>query len=89
MFLTSVFDALRIIQKSIENPEKSKMGVFFGGILSYDLISSFEPIPRVFNTKYKHSDFCFYLSENLLIFDHKKKNANYKQIYLLKIKRKN
>lgn len=75
LFLTSVFDALRIIQKSIENPEKSKMGVFFGGILSYDLISSFEPIPRVFNTKYKHSDFCFYLSENLLIFDHKKKKC--------------
>nr|WP_031942552.1 anthranilate synthase component 1 [Buchnera aphidicola]Q9ZES2.1 RecName: Full=Anthranilate synthase component 1; Short=AS; Short=ASI [Buchnera aphidicola (Tetraneura caerulescens)]CAA09993.1 anthranilate synthase large subunit [Buchnera aphidicola] len=75
LFLTSVFDALRIIKKSIKNPEKSKMGVFFGGILSYDLISSFEPIPRVFNSKYNHPDFCFYLSENLLIFDHKKKKC--------------
>ncbi|CAL4044155.1 Anthranilate synthase component 1 (plasmid) [Buchnera aphidicola (Tetraneura ulmi)] len=75
LFLISVFDALRVIKKSIDNPEKSKMGVFFGGIVSYDLISYFEPVPRVFNSKYKHPDFCFYLSEDLLIFDHKKKEC--------------
>lgn len=72
----SIFDCIRtllyIIKPSTDMPKKT---IFLGGLFSYDLISCFEPIPKLTS----HSicpDYCFYLAETLLIFDHQRYIAN-------------
>lgn len=70
----SVFDSLRIILKSLNPLNHNSRSIFFAGLFSYNLISTFEPIKRV-NENTKSLDFCFYLSEILLILDHQKKNC--------------
>ncbi|WP_428994220.1 hypothetical protein [Buchnera aphidicola] len=59
------------------------MPFFFGGIFSYDLISNFEYIKlfKPYKNKKQCSDFCFYLSENLSIFNYKKKLVCYKLVF--------
>lgn len=65
----SIFDCLRLLLKTIQSPKNIPKSVFLGGLFSYDLISCFEPIPRFIN-KPICPDYCFYLAEILLIFDH-------------------
>ncbi|CAL4326043.1 anthranilate synthase component 1 [Buchnera aphidicola] len=74
IFSLSVFDAFRLIIKSFQNTKKISKAMFFGGLFSYDLISQFESIPTFTRTQ-KCPDFCFYLSESILILDHQKKTA--------------
>ncbi|AAO27228.1 anthranilate synthase component I [Buchnera aphidicola str. Bp (Baizongia pistaciae)] len=71
----SVFDAIRFLIKSVKNlSEFAPKSMFFGGLFSYDLITSFENLP-ILNTHQHCPDFCFYLSETLLILDHKNKTS--------------
>lgn len=67
----SIFDCLRLLLKIIKSPENIPKSIFLGGLFSYDLISCFEPIPKFKNSP-PCPDYCFYLSEILLIFDHQK-----------------
>lgn len=70
----STFDCLRLLTKLVENPMNSKTAMFFGGLFSYDLISEFENLPLIKNNS-KCPHYCFYLSELLVIIDHKKKSC--------------
>lgn len=67
----SIFDCLRSLLKIIEPPQNAPKSIFLGGLFSYDLISCFEPIPKLPNQS-RCPDYCFYLAEILLIFDHQK-----------------
>lgn len=72
----SIFDCIRtllhIIKPSKNIPKKT---IFLGGLFSYDLILCFESLPKL-NNNYNCPDYCFYLAETLLIFDHQKCIAN-------------
>lgn len=65
----SIFDCLRSLLKVIKSPVDIPKSIFLGGLFSYDLISCFESIPKLSNDS-KCPDYCFYLAEVLLIFDH-------------------
>lgn len=70
----SIFDCFRFIIKLFSQSKKLSTDMFFGGLFAYDLASNFENLP----TLQKGSccpDFCFYLSEILIIFDHRKKTC--------------
>ncbi|ADV33816.1 anthranilate synthase component I [Candidatus Blochmanniella vafra str. BVAF] len=70
----SIFDGLRSLLKIMKPPQDNPKSVFLGGLFAYDLITCFEPIPKL--TDYPQCpDYCFYLSEILLIFDHQKHTA--------------
>ncbi|WP_159715356.1 anthranilate synthase component 1 [Blochmannia endosymbiont of Camponotus nipponensis] len=71
----SIFDCLRALLKIIQSPKNIPKAIFLGGLFSYDLISCFEPFPQLINT-HKFPDYCFYLAETLLVFDHKKYTAS-------------
>lgn len=73
LMLNSVFDVFRFIIKSVHSYEQKKT-IFFGGLFSYDLINSFEILPIV-EKKHNCPDFCFYLAENLILINHKKKTT--------------
>lgn len=73
----SIFDGIRIllniIQPSNDTPNNT---IFLGGLFSYDLISCFiKSIPKLIN-KSNCPDYCFYLAETLLTFDHQQCTAN-------------
>jgi len=72
----SVFEVLRIILKSTNSIKtvNKKNNFFLGGFFSYDLISNFEILPKIIS-KQNCPDFCFYLSENLIILNHKKETC--------------
>lgn len=65
----SIFDGLRLLLQTIQAPKDIPKSIFLGGLFSYDLISCFEPIPKFINNS-QCPDYCFYLAEILLIFDH-------------------
>ncbi|XBC41249.1 MAG: anthranilate synthase component 1 [Buchnera aphidicola (Nurudea yanoniella)] len=69
----SIFDSIRSLIHSIKKNKVFK-SMFFGGLFAYDLVSSFENLPQL-NSTQSCPDFCFYLSEILLILDHKKKTC--------------
>ncbi|AZP36411.1 Anthranilate synthase component 1 [Candidatus Annandia adelgestsuga] len=71
---TSVFDSLRILTKLIHTPKEERESMLFGGLFSYDLINCSEKLPIVKNIN-KCPNFCFYLSEILLILNHQKKKS--------------
>lgn len=70
----SVLDAIRYILKSIKCNKKHSKSIFLGGLFSYDLINNFEKLP-ILKRNNNCPDFCFYLSESLLILDHVKKKC--------------
>ncbi|QJC29848.1 anthranilate synthase component 1 [Enterobacteriaceae endosymbiont of Plateumaris sericea] len=73
----SVFDILRYILKLVKLPNnKERKSMFLGGLFSYDLIYNFEKLPKIIKYQNICPDYCFYLSEILLIIDHKKKISN-------------
>ncbi|QJC29406.1 anthranilate synthase component 1 [Enterobacteriaceae endosymbiont of Plateumaris pusilla] len=73
----SVFDILRYILKLVKLPNnKKRKSMFLGGLFSYDLIYNFEKLPKRIKNQNICPDYCFYLSEILLIIDHKKKTSN-------------
>ncbi|CAL4043740.1 Anthranilate synthase component 1 [Buchnera aphidicola (Takecallis arundicolens)] len=70
----SIFDIFRWIIASIKSDPKDLDSIFFGGLFSYDLVNILETLPNVSSTQ-KCPDFCFYLSEILLITDHLNKKS--------------
>ncbi|CAL4326005.1 Anthranilate synthase component 1 (plasmid) [Buchnera aphidicola (Thelaxes suberi)] len=72
---TSIFDSIRVLLKTIKTPQNEPKSVFLGGFFSYDLVTTFENIPKLIN-KQNCPDFCFYLAETLLIIDHKNKTSS-------------
>ncbi|QCI21336.1 anthranilate synthase component 1 (plasmid) [Buchnera aphidicola (Hyperomyzus lactucae)] len=74
IFSLSVFDSFRFIFKIFKNTKKISKAMFFGGLFSYDLISTFEELPNL-KGEQKCPDFCFYLAETLLVLDHQKKTC--------------
>ncbi|QIQ41629.1 MAG: anthranilate synthase component 1 (plasmid) [Buchnera aphidicola (Aphis urticata)] len=74
LFALSVFDAFRFIMKMFNNKNNISKAMFFGGLFSYDLISTFETLPDLIGNQ-KCSNFCFYLAETLLVLDHQKRTC--------------
>lgn len=70
----SIFDSIRYIFKSIKSDKNNSKSVFLGGLFSYDLINYFEKLPKLPKNN-SCPDFCFYLSESLLILDHVNKKS--------------
>ncbi|CAL4324429.1 anthranilate synthase component 1 [Buchnera aphidicola] len=70
----SIFDCFRFIIRLFRLNYKELYELFFGGLFSYDLVSNFEHLPKVDNVQ-NCPDFCFYLSEVLMIIDHLKKKS--------------
>ncbi|CAL4324262.1 Anthranilate synthase component 1 [Buchnera aphidicola (Pterocallis alni)] len=68
----SVLDSFRFISQIIQPSRDCLKSIFWGGLFSYDLVNTFENLPKVHSIQ-KCPDFCFYLSEVLLIIDHVKK----------------
>lgn len=70
----SILDSIRYILKSIKDSSKNSKSIFLAGLFSYDLINYFEKLP-ILPKNNNCPDFCFYLSESLLILNHVKKNC--------------
>lgn len=66
----SIFDIFRLLLNFFEKPMCNSKSFFLGGLFSYDIISSFEPVCRNKN-KTNCPDFCFFLAESLIIINHK------------------
>ncbi|VFP85523.1 Anthranilate synthase component 1 (plasmid) [Buchnera aphidicola (Cinara splendens)] len=69
----SIFDCFRWLIKVVQAAHGSVKSLFCGGLLSYDLIHSFEYIPHI-NERAPCPDLCFYLAESMVSFDHTKKD---------------
>ncbi|WP_343192403.1 anthranilate synthase component 1 (plasmid) [Buchnera aphidicola (Formosaphis micheliae)] len=74
LHVLSIFDIFRLFLKFMNPPKNFLKSIFFGGLFAYDLIYSFEQLPKLKRTQ-KCPDFCFYLAETLLILDHQKKTC--------------
>ncbi|WP_331828155.1 anthranilate synthase component 1 [Candidatus Blochmannia sp. SNP] len=72
----SIFDCLRSLLMITQPLKNIPKAIFLGGLFSYDLISCFESFPKLINTSYACPDYCFYLAETLLIFDHQQHTAS-------------
>ncbi|ANF17274.1 anthranilate synthase component I [Buchnera aphidicola (Schlechtendalia chinensis)] len=73
LHVLSIFDSIRFLINSVKNNKGSK-SMFFGGLFAYDLVSSFENLPKL-KTSQSCPDFCFYLSEILLVLNHKRRTC--------------
>ncbi|MCW8091407.1 anthranilate synthase component 1 [Alteromonas sp. ASW11-130] len=67
----SVFDGLRTLLKSVCALRDHPHSVFLGGAFAYDLLGSFENLPKVNVSENTCPDYVFYLAETLLITNHK------------------
>ncbi|UDG79090.1 Anthranilate synthase component 1 [Candidatus Ecksteinia adelgidicola] len=65
----SIFDSLRILLTLVDASAYKKEAIMLGGLFAYDLVSNFEDLPKLYQNQHC-PDFCFYLSETLLILDH-------------------
>jgi len=70
----SVFDALRSILTCVESPAEEREAMFLGGLFAYDLVAGFEDLPALASDQ-RCPDFCFYLSETLLVLDHQNRTC--------------
>jgi anthranilate synthase component 1 len=70
----SVFDALRSILDLVETPEEEREAMLLGGLFAYDLVAGFEDLPQL-RADQRCPDFCFYLSETLLVLDHQNRSS--------------
>ncbi|VFP84100.1 anthranilate synthase component 1 [Buchnera aphidicola] len=71
---SSIFDCFRWLRQIVQNASGSLSSLFFAGLLSYDLIHSFENIPPS-NISVVCPDLCFYLAESMMIMDHSEQTA--------------
>ncbi|VFP81305.1 Anthranilate synthase component 1 (plasmid) [Buchnera aphidicola (Cinara kochiana kochiana)] len=70
----SIFDCFRWIVQIAQNTSGSLSSLFFAGLLSYDLIHSFENIPPS-HPQMVCPDLCFYLAESMIVMDHSEQTA--------------
>ncbi|WP_299807663.1 anthranilate synthase component 1 [uncultured Shewanella sp.] len=72
----SPLDGLRMLVKHIRCDESPKFeDLFLGGVLSYDLIDTVEPLPSVPEGDNTCPDYLFYLAETLILVDHQQQSA--------------
>ncbi|MGL4515920.1 MAG: anthranilate synthase component 1 [Shewanella sp.] len=73
---TSPLDGLRLFVNHIDCGRAPAFAdLFLGGVLSYDLIDTVEPLPAAPNGANDCPDYLFYLAETLILIDHKQKQA--------------
>lgn len=70
----SIFETLRSLLNLFEVPADERQAMLLGGLFSYDLVSSFEPL-LVQNEQHTCPDFCIYLAETLLVLNHQQQHA--------------
>ncbi|WP_187306097.1 anthranilate synthase component 1 [Buchnera aphidicola] len=70
----SVLDCFRFIFKLLILDQNDLDSIFFGGMFSYDLVNTFEILPKTKNFQ-QCPNFCFYLSEVLLTINHLNKTS--------------
>ncbi|MCL1051456.1 anthranilate synthase component 1 [Shewanella abyssi] len=74
---TSPLDGLRMLVKHIRcNETPAFEDLFLGGVLSYDLIDTVEPLPQVPEGNNSCPDYLFYLAETLILVDHQQQTAD-------------
>ena len=71
----SVFDVLRTISNIIKPIRDYDNAVFLGGVFGYDMLATYEQLPKVEMGENSCPDYLFYLAETLITFDHKDKTA--------------
>ncbi|VAX77190.1 anthranilate synthase component 1 [Buchnera aphidicola] len=71
---TSIFDCFRWIVQVIQGSLKEWKTLFLGGLFAYDLIHSFEDVPKN-NHPSPCPDICFYLAESVITINHQHKTA--------------
>ncbi|CAL4324192.1 anthranilate synthase component 1 [Buchnera aphidicola] len=71
---TSFLKIFKIIINNFDYPKKNPQSIFFGGLFSYDFIKYYENSIK-FKKKQKCPDFCFYVAETMIFFNHKNKKC--------------
>ncbi|MCC2605579.1 anthranilate synthase component 1 [Planctobacterium marinum] len=71
----SVFDVLRILQRQLEALSSHPMAIFVGGTFAYDLLATFENLPKVDEGDNDCPDYVFYLAETLITIDHQQQTS--------------
>lgn len=74
-----VFEPLRRIQQVVELPAGEESSLFVGGMLAYDLVELFEPLPPA-ESDGDCPDYVFYVAEQLVHFDHVRQTATATQL---------
>ncbi len=67
----SPFEALRLVQQSLNLEGHPREALFIGGLFAYDLVAEFEPLPQV-GSDQRCPDYLFYVAETLLVVDHER-----------------
>ncbi|WP_075434270.1 anthranilate synthase component 1 [Buchnera aphidicola] len=75
LMLPSIFDCFRWLLRIAQNTPDPSASLFCGGLFAYDLIHSFESVPRQRMSIAPCPDICFYLAESVLHINHKQKTA--------------
>lgn len=70
----SSLDALRLIRQSLALDGHDDNALFIGGLFAYDLVDSFEPLPKVEESN-ACPDYLFFVAETLLKIDHQRQRA--------------
>ena len=75
LLATSALDGLRAFVSTLKGAENNAP-IFVGGVLSFDLIDTVEPLPSVKNGNNDCPDYLFYVAETLINVDHTSKSAS-------------
>ncbi|MBE2896614.1 anthranilate synthase component I [Pasteurellaceae bacterium HPA106] len=73
----SIFSALRFITQCYANAQQA---IYLGGLFSYDVVTQFIPMEGIElnDDGINCPDYCFYLADQLLIFDHQNQRTELK-----------
>ncbi len=75
-------DAIRTIKNHFSTDNAPAESVFLAGLLSYDLVDKFEPLPKVPQIN-NCPDYVFYLAETLIELDHQTQQADLYQNHVI------
>ncbi|HGV9232444.1 TPA: anthranilate synthase component 1 [Providencia rettgeri] len=73
----SCLDVLRALPVLAQAYSTKPENLFVGGLFAYDLVASFEDLPKV-NTVNHCPDYCFFVAEHYLVIDHQNQAARLK-----------
>lgn len=68
-------DILRALQLQLDVLEESEFTPLLAGVFAYDYLGTFESLPEVEQGPNTCSDYQFYLTETLMVIDHKQEQA--------------
>lgn len=74
-----VFEPLRRIPRALRLCSGEEAGLFVGGMLAYDLVELYEPLPAMDNES-SCPNYVFYVAEQLVHFDHVRQSARATQL---------